>query len=173
MNVLVGGYTEGPGNQTHLTLYGDIRLSHESTACRHGAPPPSQTRNNLDGWFDGIGVVIIGYQEAYADWHGCCSKLGMVPTTLIGACGTWHMRSVGGTASFMAHWSLPRQQENRFTCDRRYIMIKRIFASLMATLLCCSMAGTLAGCNTVRGVGQDIERGGQKLQEEATEHRRY
>ena len=51
-------------------------------------------------------------------------------------------------------------------------MIKRIFASLMATLILCSMVGTLAGCNTVQGVGQDIERGGQKIQEEAVEHRR-
>jgi len=53
-------------------------------------------------------------------------------------------------------------------------MIKRIFASsLMATLVLCGMLGALAGCSTVKGVGQDIERGGQKLQEEAIEHRRY
>ena len=52
-------------------------------------------------------------------------------------------------------------------------MIKSILASLMATLILCSMAGTLAGCSTVRGVGQDMERGGQKIQEEAIEHRTY
>ena len=52
-------------------------------------------------------------------------------------------------------------------------MAKRIFASLMATLFLCSMLGTLASCSTVKGVGQDIERGGQKLQEEAIEHQRY
>lgn len=52
-------------------------------------------------------------------------------------------------------------------------MIKKIFASLIATLFLYSMLSTLAGCGTVKGLGQDIERGGQKLQEEAIEHRRY
>ena len=52
-------------------------------------------------------------------------------------------------------------------------MIKRIFASLMAALFMCGIAGTLAGCNTVKGVGEDIQQGGQKLQDEAVEHKRY
>jgi len=28
-------------------------------------------------------------------------------------------------------------------------------------------AGVLAGCNTMHGAGQDIERGGEKIQEQA------
>ena len=36
-------------------------------------------------------------------------------------------------------------------------MIRELFAILMAAYL-------LAGCNTVSGVGKDIERGGEKLQ---------
>lgn len=32
---------------------------------------------------------------------------------------------------------------------------------------------TLVGCNTMHGLGQDIERGGEKLQGEAREHQRY
>jgi predicted small secreted protein len=36
-------------------------------------------------------------------------------------------------------------------------MIRELFAILMAAWL-------LAGCNTVAGVGKDIERGGEKLQ---------
>jgi predicted small secreted protein len=32
---------------------------------------------------------------------------------------------------------------------------------------------TLVGCNTMAGLGQDIERGGQKLEGEAREHQRY
>jgi entericidin B len=32
---------------------------------------------------------------------------------------------------------------------------------------------TLVGCNTMAGLGQDIERGGEKLQGEAREHQRY
>lgn len=36
-------------------------------------------------------------------------------------------------------------------------MIRELFAILMAAWL-------LAGCNTMSGVGKDIERGGEKLQ---------
>jgi predicted small secreted protein len=39
-------------------------------------------------------------------------------------------------------------------------MLTRIIALLFAALV-------LAGCNTMKGVGQDIERGGEKLQNEA------
>ena len=31
---------------------------------------------------------------------------------------------------------------------------------------------TLVGCNTMAGLGQDIERGGEKIQGEAREHQR-
>ncbi|HYL59633.1 MAG TPA: entericidin A/B family lipoprotein [Candidatus Acidoferrales bacterium] len=31
----------------------------------------------------------------------------------------------------------------------------------------------LAGCNTIQGAGRDIEQGGQKIQDEATEHKPY
>ena len=41
------------------------------------------------------------------------------------------------------------------------IMIKIIAAAVAASLL------ALAGCNTMQGLGQDIERGGEKLQEKA------
>ena len=34
------------------------------------------------------------------------------------------------------------------------------------------VAAWLAGCNTMEGVGRDVERGGEKLQGEAREHRR-
>ena len=35
-----------------------------------------------------------------------------------------------------------------------------------------AVMGTLAGCNTMQGLGKDVERGGEKLQDEAREHRR-
>jgi predicted small secreted protein len=38
--------------------------------------------------------------------------------------------------------------------------MKRLFALLLAALL-------LAGCNTMAGLGKDIERGGEKLQDAA------
>src|SRR4051812_5462718 len=31
----------------------------------------------------------------------------------------------------------------------------------------------LAGCNTVQGAGKDVERAGQKVQDEAVEHKKY
>jgi predicted small secreted protein len=34
-------------------------------------------------------------------------------------------------------------------------------------------ATTLSACNTVQGVGRDVEKAGMKVQEEAQEHKRY
>jgi entericidin B len=31
----------------------------------------------------------------------------------------------------------------------------------------------IAGCNTIQGAGKDIERGGEKIQSEAQEHKKY
>jgi len=42
-------------------------------------------------------------------------------------------------------------------------MFKRILAALMLL----GMLGTIAGCNTMHGLGTDIERGGEKLQEKS------
>lgn len=39
-------------------------------------------------------------------------------------------------------------------------MIKKLFALLIA-------AGVLAGCNTMKGAGKDIERAGEKIQDKA------
>ena len=44
-------------------------------------------------------------------------------------------------------------------------MLRRTLALIMLGI-------TLAGCNTVAGVGRDIERGGEKLQGEARETQR-
>ena len=42
-------------------------------------------------------------------------------------------------------------------------MIQRI----LATLMLLGLLGTMAGCNTMQGLGQDIERGGERIQEKA------
>lgn len=42
-------------------------------------------------------------------------------------------------------------------------MLQRIFAILMLL----GTLGTIAGCNTMQGLGQDIERGGERIQEKA------
>jgi predicted small secreted protein len=43
-------------------------------------------------------------------------------------------------------------------------MLKKILATL-------AMLGVLAGCNTMEGVGKDIERGGENLQDSANKKR--
>lgn len=43
------------------------------------------------------------------------------------------------------------------------------FAALILVLV----YATLVGCNTMAGLGRDIERGGEKIQGEAREHQRY
>ena len=48
-------------------------------------------------------------------------------------------------------------------------MFKRIFAILMML----GILGALAGCNTMHGLGQDIERGGEKIQDKADQKRNY
>jgi predicted small secreted protein len=55
--------------------------------------------------------------------------------------------------------------------NRRFAMIQRIIAPLLAALFTISCVGTLAGCNTVAGAGQDIEQGGKAIKDEAKEKR--
>ena len=39
-----------------------------------------------------------------------------------------------------------------------------MFKRILATLL---LLGTIAGCNTMHGFGQDVERGGEKIQDKS------
>lgn len=53
-------------------------------------------------------------------------------------------------------------------------MFKRILASLLAGLFYASVfgtIGTLAACNTVDGMGRDLQAGGREIREEARERR--
>jgi len=38
---------------------------------------------------------------------------------------------------------------------------------ILAILMLLGMLGAMAGCNTMSGVGKDIERGGEKIQDKA------
>ena len=49
-------------------------------------------------------------------------------------------------------------------------MIAKIVLLLMALSI---GSATLTACNTVQGAGKDVEKAGQKVQEEAQEHKRY
>ena len=42
-----------------------------------------------------------------------------------------------------------------------------MFRKILATLMLLGMLGTIAGCNTVEGMGKDIERGGEMTQDTA------
>jgi predicted small secreted protein len=51
------------------------------------------------------------------------------------------------------------------------LIMKRLIA-LMLAMSYVLLAG-LAGCNTIQGAGKDVERGGEKIQKEAQEHKNY
>jgi entericidin B len=42
-----------------------------------------------------------------------------------------------------------------------------MFQRILATLMLLGMLGAMAGCNTIEGMGKDIERGGEATQETA------
>jgi predicted small secreted protein len=50
-------------------------------------------------------------------------------------------------------------------------MIRKILASLLATVFIAGAFGTLAGCNTMEGAGADIQQGGKAIQDEAREQK--
>ena len=50
-------------------------------------------------------------------------------------------------------------------------MIKKILVSMLTTMFLAGAVATLTGCNTVEGAGKDIERGGEKIKDEANEHK--
>lgn len=48
----------------------------------------------------------------------------------------------------------------------------RFFATRLFVCACIAgMTLTFSACNTIHGAGQDIERGGEKIQQKADEHR--
>lgn len=47
-------------------------------------------------------------------------------------------------------------------------MYKKLIGTLLASVF---LVGTLAGCNTVSGAGKDLEQGGEKIKQEADEHK--
>ena len=44
-----------------------------------------------------------------------------------------------------------------------------MFIRIFAILMMLGMLGALAGCNTMHGLGQDIEKGGENLQKKSDE----
>lgn len=50
-------------------------------------------------------------------------------------------------------------------------MIRKIFAPFLATVFVAGLFATLSGCNTMEGVGKDVEKGGREIKQEAREHK--
>lgn len=50
-------------------------------------------------------------------------------------------------------------------------MIHEIFMTLLTMLFIVGAAATFTGCNTIEGAGQDIERAGGAIADEAREHK--
>ena len=55
--------------------------------------------------------------------------------------------------------------------SEREIAMTRKLVLLLATLIFGSVS--LTACNTMQGAGKDVEKVGQKVQEEAVEHKKY
>ncbi len=51
-------------------------------------------------------------------------------------------------------------------------MLKKLIALLMA-LSFVPVLAAMSGCNTMQGAGEDISKGGQKIEKEAAEHKKY
>ncbi len=51
-------------------------------------------------------------------------------------------------------------------------MFKRIFATLLTGFFIAGLFGSIAGCNTVEGIGTDIQQGGRAIKDEARENKR-
>jgi entericidin B len=45
--------------------------------------------------------------------------------------------------------------------------------ALIAMIVGASFLLGLAGCNTIEGAGKDVKAGGQKVENEASEHKKY
>jgi predicted small secreted protein len=51
--------------------------------------------------------------------------------------------------------------------------MKRLLALALAATFALPSFALLSGCNTVEGAGKDVQKGGQKMEEEAKEHKKY
>ena len=51
-------------------------------------------------------------------------------------------------------------------------MLKKILSTAVLGAFVAS-AFALSACNTIEGAGRDVEKGGQKIEKEAAEHKKY
>ena len=51
-------------------------------------------------------------------------------------------------------------------------MLKKILSTTLLGAFIASLFA-ISGCNTMEGAGRDVEKGGQKIEKEAAEHKKY
>jgi predicted small secreted protein len=55
--------------------------------------------------------------------------------------------------------------------QRSFSMTHNLFTKLFTALCVIGLLGSVTACNTMHGAGKDIERGGEKIQQKADEHK--
>jgi predicted small secreted protein len=65
-------------------------------------------------------------------------------------------------------WRATRRAWSCRSINERGFIMKRMIALALATAYI-----FISGCNTIQGAGKDIERGGEKIQSEAQEAKKY
>lgn len=50
-------------------------------------------------------------------------------------------------------------------------MIRKLLASLLASIVLVGVFGSMAGCSTVEGIGNDLQAGGRAIKNEVNERR--
>lgn len=50
-------------------------------------------------------------------------------------------------------------------------MLRKTISSVLAAMFVTVLFGSITGCNTMSGAGQDIKEGGEKIKQEADEHK--
>jgi predicted small secreted protein len=51
-------------------------------------------------------------------------------------------------------------------------MLKKILSPILAAVFLAGLFGSIAGCNTMEGIGTDIQQGGRAIKDEARENKR-
>jgi predicted small secreted protein len=61
----------------------------------------------------------------------------------------------------------------RTTNSTKGDIMKRLIALALAAAFALPSFALLSGCNTVEGAGKDIQKGGEKIKDEAKENKKY
>lgn len=76
----------------------------------------------------------------------------------------------------MRRWHAVCKQIDRVRPEAPVQTVNQREGITMRRMIALALAATyvfIMGCNTVQGAGKDIERGGEKIQSEAQEHKKY